>query len=92
MGRLDDIVARLSRIESKLGGSPGEVEHHAGHSERPQVPAEVRQQFEKRMKEARARMEEGRERMEQARRKFHEMEERIRTLEAEVEKLKSSQK
>jgi len=93
MGRLDDIVARLSRIEGKLGGHPAGAPHADGHPPRPpmpQVPGEMREMFENRMQEARKRMEEGRERMEQARKKFQEMEERIRKLEAEVERLKAA--
>ena len=74
MRRLDEVMEKLSRIESQLHasapahqGSPG----LAGQGEAgPRMRAEIQ------------------ERMEQARRRFGEMEERIRRLEAEVERLK----
>lgn len=53
-----------------------------------ELPPEVREQMEQRMREGRERMEEVRKRMEQARDKFQEMESRIRKLEAEVAELK----
>lgn len=93
MATMDDIVARLSRIEARLSVPGGRPESDAWHAPRPpiggsgsrprgEVPEEVRA-------EMRRRMEEGRERMEQARRRFGEMEERIKRLEAEVERLKA---
>ena len=86
---LDEIVARLSRIEAKMGGRP-EYRGPEGQPPRPPMPpAEMREQMEQRMQEGRKRMEEARQKMEQARTKFQEMEERIRKLEAEVERLKA---
>jgi len=77
--------------------------YHDGHGRPPhdrphpgrffaEMPPEVREAMEKRMKEGRERMEEVRKRMEQAREKFQEMEERIRKLEAEVAALKVDNK
>lgn len=93
--KMDEILARLARIEAKLdgrAGGPPRIEMRgprppmAGPGPRPEgrpeVPEEVREQM-------RRRMEEGRERMEQARRAFRQMEERIKKLEAEIERLKA---
>jgi hypothetical protein len=67
-----------------------------GPPERPrhEMPPEVREMMEQRMREGRARMEEarreGRERMEKAKEKFRELEERVKSLEAEVAQLKAA--
>lgn len=82
LAKMDDIVARLARIEAKLDGRPVRESRGDWHGPRPEMPAEAREQMRKRM-------EEGREKMEQARRRFAEMEERIKKLEAEVERLRA---
>ena len=58
------------------------------------VPPEIRDMFEQRMREGRERMEKAREemkeRMEKAREKFQQLEERVKALETEVERLKAA--
>lgn len=89
MPKLDEIIARLSRIEARMGGRP-EQRGPEGQPPRPPMPtAEMKEMMERRMQEGRKRMDEARQKMEQARKKFQEMEERIRKLEAEVERLKA---
>lgn len=95
--QLDEIIARLGRIEQRLGiETPGHGPHRtAERPDRPQSPGrpevseEMRRAMEQRMQEGRKRMEEAHERMEEAKKKFREMEERIRSLEAEVRKLRA---
>ena len=59
--------------------------------DRLELPKEMREQMEQRMRQGREMMQQARERMEQAREKFAEMQERIETLEAEVERLKKAE-
>lgn len=96
--QLDEIIARLGRIEERLGiGSPGHGPHSGAgpRPERPQTPSrpevseEMRRAMEQRMQEGRKRMEEAHDRMEEAKKKFREMEERIRRLEAELQRLRA---
>lgn len=96
--QLDEIIARLGRIEQRLGvdasghgqhRSPGERPERPQPPARPEVSDEMRQAMEQRMQEGRRRMDEAHERMEEAKKKFREMEERIRSLEAEVRKLRA---
>ena len=79
MRRLDEVMEKLSRIETQLHAS---APAHSG-------PQPAQQPVYGGPPEAGQRMRaEIQERMEQARRRFGEMEERIRRLEAEVERLK----
>lgn len=73
-------------------GPRGDRSRWGGPSDRPRpdMPPEVREMMEQRMREGRERMEQVRERMEKAREKFRELEERVKSLEAEVERLKAS--
>lgn len=103
--KLDEIAARLSRIERKLDssrpmGNPWSPRPEAGarpgfgRGERPQapmaaMPPEMQERVKGMMEEGRKRMAEAQEKMEQARRRFAEMEERIKKLEGEVERLKA---
>lgn len=96
--QLDEIIARLGRIEQRLGigpagqgpqHSPGEWTERTQPSSRPEISEEMRRAMEQRMQEGRKRMEEVHARMEEAKKKFREMEERIRSLEAEVRKLRA---
>lgn len=96
--QLDEIIARLGRIEQRLGidasahgqhRSPGERPERSEPPRRPEISEEMRRAMEQRMQEGRKRMEEAHERMEEAKKKFREMEERIRSLEAEVRKLRA---
>lgn len=103
--RLDEIVARLSRIEQKLDAAPrmgnpwsprpeaGSRSGFSGRGERTggalAASPEMQDRVREMMQEGRRRMAEAQEKMEQARKKFQEMEERIKKLEAEVERLKS---
>ena len=86
VAKMDDILARLGRIEAKLdgraGGPPRSESREPRPMARPEIPAEVREQM-------RQRMEEGRERMDEARQAFRQMQERIKKLEAEIERLKA---
>jgi len=104
MDRLDEVIAKLSRIENQLGNregdrrSPGDArggaeEHRHMADGRPmadgsQMPDGMRRMIEERMQEGRKRMEEGQRRMEEARKQFKQMQQRIEKLEAEVEQLK----
>jgi hypothetical protein len=102
--RLDEIVARLSRIEQKLDAAPrmgnpwsprpeAGSRSGAGRGERAHgamaASPEMQDRVRDMMQEGRRRMAEAQEKMEQARKKFQEMEERIKKLEAEVERLKA---
>ncbi len=96
--QLDEISARLGRIEERLGiESPGHGPRHGDSARpehpqppsRPEVSEEMRRAMEQRMQEGRKRMEEAQDRLEQAKQKFREMEERIRRLEAEVRTLRA---
>jgi len=101
LGRVSEIIDRLTRIEQKLDAaprmgnpwSPRPAEAGRGGRSRPPMaamPPEAQERMRTMMEEGRKRMAEAQERMEQARKKFQEMEERIKKLEAEVERLKSS--
>jgi uncharacterized small protein (DUF1192 family) len=100
LGRVSEIIDRLTRIEQKLDAaprmgnpwSPRPAEAGRGERARPPVaamPPEAQERMRTMMEEGRKRMAEAHERMEQARKKFQEMEERIKKLEAEVERLKA---
>lgn len=99
MAKMDDILARLARIEGKIDGraeGPPRVEDRARMEERTRAARERMREGGQRpavpeevREQMRKRMEEGRERMEQARQKFREMEDRIAQLEAEIERLKA---
>lgn len=100
LGRVSEIIDRLTRIEQKLDAaprmgnpwSPRSAEAGRGERARPPVaamPPEAQERMRTMMEEGRKRMAEAHERMEQARKKFQEMEERIKKLEAEVERLKA---
>ncbi|MFM9058838.1 MAG: hypothetical protein ACKOSQ_06935 [Planctomycetaceae bacterium] len=86
MAKMDEILARLARIEARLdgraGGPPAAGMRGPRPEGRPELPAEAREQMRKRL-------EEGRERMEQARQAFRQMEERVKKLEAEIVRLKA---
>jgi hypothetical protein len=102
--RLDEIVARLSRIEQKLDAAPrmgnpwsprpeagsrsGSGRGERSHGAMAASP-EMQDRVREMMQEGRRRMAEAQEKMEQARKKFQDMEERIKKLEAEVERLKA---
>ena len=103
--RLDEIVARLSRIEQKLDAAPrmgnpwsprpdtsDAARRSTDERMRPPMaamPPEMQERMRTMMQEGRKRMAEAGEKMEQARKKFQEMEARIKKLEAEVERLKA---
>ena len=103
--RVDEIIARLSRIEQKLdvapqSGNPWSPRPTASEAARRStnermrpplaaMPPEMQERMRTMMQEGRKRMAEAGEKMEQARKKFQEMEERIKRLEAEVERLKA---
>ena len=100
LGRVSEIIDRLTRIEQKLDAaprmgnpwSPRPAEAGRGERARPPMaamPPEAQERMRTMMEEGRKRMAEAHERMEQARKKFQEMEERIKKLEAEVERLKA---
>jgi Spy/CpxP family protein refolding chaperone len=63
-----------------------------GFARRLDLPEEMRQKMEERMRQGREQMEQAREKMAQAREKFMEMQQRIEKLEAEVKQLKESLK
>jgi len=63
-----------------------------GIARRLELPEEMRQKMEERMRQGREQMEQAREKMAQAREKFMEMQQRIEKLEAEVKQLKESLK
>ena len=101
LGRVSEIIDRLTRIEQKLDAAPGmgnpwsprPAEAGRGERSRPPMaamPPEAQERMRTMMEEGRKRMAEARERMEQAKKRFQEMDERIKKLEAEVERLKSS--
>ncbi len=100
LGRAEEIIDRLNRIEQKLDSghrmgnpwSPRPPETGRGERARPPLaamPPEAQERMRGMMEEGRRRMAEAHEKMEQARKKFGEMEERIKKLEAEVERLKA---
>jgi hypothetical protein len=101
LGRAEEIIDRLNRIEQKLDSghrmgnpwSPRPPETGRGERARPPLaamPPEAQERMRGMMEEGRRRMAEAQEKMEQARKKFGEMEERIKKLEAEVERLKAA--
>ena len=100
MPRLDEIIERLAKIESKLGiDDPAPVRRErrprpddrdadrpGAGPYRPGGPGPVEAM-------GRSREERGaemRRRMEDARRRFSEMEERVKKLEAEIERMKAA--
>ena len=94
--RLNEVIGRLSRIESSLGGqnvtrrsqAEGEPDRKAQRG-----PEEMmRQMSDEQRRNVEQRMQEGRQRMEEARKQFNEMKQRIEKLEAEVKKLKAEGK
>jgi len=100
LGRAEEIIDRLNRIEQKLDSghrmgnpwSPRPPETGRGERARQPLaamPPEAQARMRGMMEEGRRRMAEAHEKMEQARKKFGEMEERIKKLEAEVERLKA---
>jgi hypothetical protein len=83
---------RPHREHPRHDGPRGDRQGWGGPPDRPRpdMPPEVREMMEQRMREGRERMEHVRERMEQAREKFRELEDRVKSLESEVERLKAT--
>ena len=90
--RLDRIAEKLDRLLERMEGRMGPGGPHP-HMRRD-IPPEMHEMLERRMREGRERMEKTREeikeRMEKARARFEQLEERVKALEAEVERLKAT--
>lgn len=100
VAKMDEILARLGRIEAQLDGRAGGPPRPAVRGPRPEVPEHVRRMMEERMRERGPRAEgrpempeevreQARKRMEEGRERMDQARQAFRRMEERIKKLEA---